>query len=173
MLAIPSVRAAEDLPSSLAPAAPEPRVLKSADFQHYVAGFNKSDRELYPQHIRNEVAWDFLQKNIPLLDCPDKEIEEIYYFRWWTFRKHIKQTPDGFVITEFLPPVGWAGKYNSISCAAGHHLHEGRWLNDPRYLDDYSEFWFRKGGSPRTYSFWAADSIWARYLVTGDDRLLK
>ncbi len=32
------------------------------------------------------------------------------YFRWWTFRKHLKRTPDGFVITEFLPPVGWAGK---------------------------------------------------------------
>ena len=96
--------------------------------------------------------------NIPLLDCPDKDIEETYYFRWWTFRKHIKQTPDGFVITEFLPTVGWAGKHNTISCAAGHHLHEGRWLHDPKYLDDYSTFWFRKGGAVRSYSFWAADS---------------
>ena len=73
----------------------------------------------------------------------------------------------------FCPTVGWAGKHNSINCAAGHHLHEGRWLNDPRYLDDYSLFWFRKGGSPRSYSFWAADSLWARAQVTGDDRLLK
>ena len=110
-------------------------------------------------------------------------------FRCWTARtrtsrrsttsaggpsaKHIKQTPDGFIITEFLPQVGWAGKHNTINCAAGHHLHEGRWLNDPKYLDDYSLFWFRKGGKPRRYSFWAADSIWARSLVTGDDRLAK
>ena len=69
--------------------------------------------------------------------------------------------------------MGWAGKYNTINCAAGHHLREGRWLVEPKYLDDYSVFWFRKGGSVRSYSFWAADSIWARYLVTGDDRLVK
>jgi predicted GH43/DUF377 family glycosyl hydrolase len=152
---------------------PLPFLLKSDGLQRYVAGFNAQDRELYPQYVTNSAAFDFLQRNIPLLDCPDKEIEEIYYFRWWTFRKHIKQTPEGFVVTEFLPAVPWAGKYNTISCAAGHHLREGRWLNDPRYLDDYSMFWFRKGGSARTYSFWAADSMWARYQVTGDDRVLK
>src|SRR3990172_5360615 len=27
-----------------------------------------------------------------------------YYFRWWTFRKHIKQTPAGLVLTEFITP---------------------------------------------------------------------
>jgi len=147
--------------------------LKAEMFRHYVDAFNQNDNELYVQQIPNAAAWDFLKENIPLLDCPDKEIEEIYYFRWWTFRKHLKPTPEGFVITEFLPTVGWAGKHNSISCAAGHHLHEGRWLHDPKYLDDYSIFWFRKGGEPRRYSFWAADSIWARYLVTGDDRIAK
>jgi hypothetical protein len=84
-----------------------------------------------------------------------------------------RKTPAGFIITEFLPAVGWAGKYNSINCAAGHHFYEGRWLADPKYLDDYSIFWFRKGGEPRRYSFWAADALWARYLVTGDDRLMK
>ena len=137
-------------------------MLKAEAFRHYVDAFNRNDNELYVQHIPNAAAWEFLKANIPLLDCPDKEIEEIYYFRWWTFRKAIKQTPDGFIITEFLPAVGWAGKHNSINCAAGHHLHEGRWLNDPKYLDDYSLFWFRKGGSVRSYSFWAADSLWAR-----------
>lgn len=168
-----SIHAADELSVSLPPAAASPSVLKPGAFAHYVEGFNRGDRELYPQHIKNNAAWEFLRGNIPLLECPDKDIEENYYFRWWTFRKHIKETPEGFIITEFLPPVGWAGKYNSISCAAGHHLREGRWLNDPRYLDDYSVFWFRKGGNPRTYSFWAADSVWARYLVTGDARLPK
>ena len=69
--------------------------------------------------------------------------------------------------------MGWAGKYNTINCAAGHHLREGRWLGNPKYLDDYSLFWLHKGGNVRGYSFWAADSLWARYLVTGDDRLFK
>ena len=158
--------------STAAPAPPpQPLVLKADAFRHDVDGFNRNDKELYLQHIPNAAAWEFLRTNIPLLDCPDKDIEEIYYFRWWTFRKAIKQTPDGFIITEFLPPVGWAGKHNSIDCAAGHHLREGRWLNEPKYLDNYSLFWFRKGGDPRRYSFWAADSIWARYCVTGDNSL--
>jgi hypothetical protein len=147
-------------------------VLQAENFRKYVEDFNRTDRELYPQHFSNAAAWDFLSENVPLLDCPDKEIEETYYFRWWTYRKHIKQTPDGFIITEFLPPVGWAGKHNSICCAAGHHLHEGRWLKTRQYLDDYSRFWFRNGGDPRRYSFWAAEAAWARYLVTGDRKLL-
>ena len=67
---------------------------------------------------------------MPLFDCPDGDFEEIYYFRWWTFRKHIKQTPDGRVLTEFITPVSHAGPYNTISCAVGHHLAEGRWLRD-------------------------------------------
>jgi predicted GH43/DUF377 family glycosyl hydrolase len=160
-------------PDALAAAVPtcKAAVLKAAAFRHYIETFNQNDSQLYAQHIPNATAWDFLQNNIPLLDCPDPDIEEIYYFRWWTFRKHIKQTPAGFVITEFLPPVPWAGKHNTISCAAGHHLREGRWLHDPQYLDDYSRFWFRKGGDPRRYSFWAADAIWARFLVAGDDSL--
>ncbi len=28
-------------------------------------------------------------------------------------------------VTEFLPSVPWAGKYNTIPCAAGHHIAEG------------------------------------------------
>jgi hypothetical protein len=93
-------------------------------------------------------------------------------FSWWTFRKHLKQTPDGFIVTEFLPPVPWAGLHNSINCPAGHHFYEGRWLHDPQFLDDYSVFWFRKGGDPRRYSFWAADALWARHLVAPNPSLL-
>ncbi len=152
---------------------PQPLVLKPESFRHYIDTFNRNDNELYAQQVPNARAWDFIEHNVPLLDCPDKEIEEIYYFRWWTFRKHLKQTPDGFVLSEFLPAVGWAGKYNTISCAAGHHLHEGRWLFDPQYLDDYSRFWLRKGGRVRGYSFPAAAAIWARAEVTGDNRIAK
>ena len=122
---------------AVAAAPPQPLVLKANAFRHYVDAFNQHDNELYVRHVPNAAAWEFLKTNIPLLDCPDKDIEEIYYFRWWTFRKAIRQTPDGFVVTEFLPTVGWAGKHNSINCTAGHHLHEGRWVNDPKYLDNY------------------------------------
>jgi hypothetical protein len=154
-------------------AAKDVRVLKAGAFKHYVDSFNGTDRETVTNLLPNAAAWDWLSENVPLFDCPDKDLEEIYYFRWWTYRKHLKQTPDGFIVTEFLPPVPWSGKHNSISCPAGHHFYEGRWIHDPRYLDDYSIFWFRKGGEPRRYSFWAADSLYARYLVQGDARILK
>jgi predicted GH43/DUF377 family glycosyl hydrolase len=159
--------------SSLAAAPPtpppgKPFVLQAEKFRHYVERFNKLDRETVVQHVPNAAAWDWMVRNVPFFECPDKDIEETYYFRWWTYRKHIRETPDGFVITEFLPNVSWAGKHNTISCAAGHHLYEGRWIRDPRYLDDYSIFWFRKGGEPRRYSCWLADAIYARYLVNGN-----
>jgi hypothetical protein len=142
--------------------------LQPATFRHYVEEFNAQDQELYVQQIPNTAAWSFLSTNIPLFECPDPTLERTYYFRWWTFRKHLRLTPDGYIITEFLPPVPWAGKHNSINCPAGHHFYEGRWLRDPRYLDDYGVFWFRKGGDPRRYSFWAADALQARSRVTGD-----
>ena len=65
-----------------------------------------------------------------MLDCPDSILEKTYYFRWWTFRKHIKETENGHVITEFLPPVKWAGPYNTINCPACFHIRDGRWLKD-------------------------------------------
>jgi hypothetical protein len=153
-----------------------PLVLHADDYKHYVDKFNQNDEELYKEMeaIPNAQAWDFLKANIPLLDCPDKAIEETYYFRWWTYRKHIHRTPQGYIITEFLPAVPWAGKDNSINCAAGFHLTEGRWLHDPKYLDDYTRFWFRPdGGNPRQYSTWLASAILQRYAVTRDLPLVK
>lgn len=147
-------------------------VLKADSFKHYIDTFNEDDEELYVQHIPNEKAWEFLKENIPLFECPDKDFERTYYFRWWTYRKHIKKTPDGFVITEFLPKVPWSGKHNTINCPAGHHFYEGRWLHNDEYLNNYAIFWFRKGGAVRSYSFWAADALWARYLVTMDKNLV-
>jgi predicted GH43/DUF377 family glycosyl hydrolase len=147
-------------------------VLNPGAFKHYVDKFNRDDEQLYIQHIPNEKAWEFFRENIPFFECPDEDIERTYYFRWWTYRKHIKHTPDGFVITEFLPKVGWSGRHNTINCPAGHHFYEGRWLHDPRYMDDYAVFWFRKGGGVRSYSFWAADALWARYMVNRDRDLI-
>ncbi len=123
-------------------------MLRAEAFQHYVAAFNGKDEELYQQHIPNSAVWGWMRQNVPLFACPDPDIERTYYFRWWTYRKQIKQTPVGFVITEFLPSVPWAGKFNTTSCAAGHHFYEGRWIADPQYLDDYAVFWFRRGGEP-------------------------
>lgn len=149
-------------------AAPEPAVLKPELMRRQVEAFNRHDHTHFGQAIANEMAADWMVANVPLFECPDQDIEEINHFRWWTFRKHIKDTADGFVITEFLPEVPWSGRHNTISCPAGHHFREGRWIRNPKYLDDYSVFWFRKGGSPRSYSFWAAESIYQLALVRGN-----
>jgi hypothetical protein len=159
--------------SSIGYAADSKAVLDKEHFLHYIDRFNQLDDELYIQAVPNRDAWGFLKENIPFFECPDRDLEEIYYFRWWTYRKHIKETPEGHVITEFLPQVGWSGKFNTISCPAGHHFYEGRWLHSPEYLDQYATFWFRGGGEPRRYSFWAADALWARRLVTGDPAIVK
>jgi hypothetical protein len=148
-------------------------ILNPERFKDYINQFNKDDIDLVRQEIPNEKAWDFLRDNIPFFDYPDKEIERTWYFRWWTFRKHLKKTESGYVITEFLPNVPWAGKHNTISCAAGHHFREARWLHDQKYLDEYAVFWLRGGGSVRSYSFWIAHSLWQQYLVTGNATLMK
>lgn len=109
-------------------------VLKASDYEPYIAHFNADDEELYEQYISNENSWNYLENNIPLFDCPDKEFEIVYYFRWWLYRKHIKKIdtpaqslnvkrpPLDYVITEFLPNVSWSGPFNTISAAAPHHM---------------------------------------------------
>ena len=124
------------------------------------------DPQVYFSRFGEDAEWAV--SHVPLFDCPDQEIGQTYDFRWRVFKKHIRSTPDGFVITEFLPDVPWAGKHNTISCAAGHHVREGRWPRDLTPVRDYLYFWFRKGGEPRRYSFWAADSVEALGLASGD-----
>ncbi|MDR2775817.1 MAG: hypothetical protein LBC19_13990, partial [Tannerella sp.] len=152
-------------------------VLCPNDCKPYIDAFNADDDELYKQSFPNEKAWEFLSQNIPLFDYPDKTVERTYYFRWWTFRKHIRQTPEGYVISEFLPDVGWAGQYNAISFPAICHFSEGRWLNDRVFLDRYTDFWL--GGtalpaeSEHPYLFPVAVALQDYFYVTGDGELCK
>lgn len=140
----------------------------------YVELFNKNDNELYKNTIPNDDALDWLSEEIPVFECPDSYLEEIYYFRWWTFRKHIKQTPDGYVITEFLPKVPWSSKYNVINAANGHHLMEGRWLkNSKEYLGDYIRFFLSNPEGSHQYSSWFIYAIWELAKVKGKDVVTK
>jgi hypothetical protein len=146
--------------------------LDPSAFQPLIEQFHADDNELHKNAISNEEAWDFLKTNVPLFECPDKELEKTYWFRWWTYRKHLRRSPDGWVVTEFLPNVPWAGPHNTINMAAELHLAEGRWIRDPQYLDDYSRFWFGPGrAGSLVYTNWLADGIWKRAAVTGDTSL--
>jgi hypothetical protein len=141
----------------------------------YVAAFNTADAVPEVANlIPNAAAADWILANAPLFECPSPQFEQIYYFRWWTYRKHIRQTSHGRVLTEFLLPVTHAGPHNTVSCALGHHIAEGRWLQDQTILDEYIRFWLCSGddGGPAAhlhqFSGWLAAAVWDRYLVTDD-----
>lgn len=135
----------------------------------YILRFNQQDEEIYKNAIPNAEAEDFLAQQIPLLDCPDKILEETYYFRWWTFRKHIKNTPHGHIITEFLPNVSWSGAYNSINCPVGFHLREGRWLRDSEnILKEYIDFWLDEIGDIDCYTCWLPHAVLEYCTIKND-----
>jgi hypothetical protein len=155
-----------------------PSLLKAEDFRHHVEKFNGMVKEEVVNYIPDSDAWAWMKTNVPFFECPDRDVEEIYYFRWWTYRKHIKQTPAGFIVTEFLKPVKHAGEYNALSCAFGHHVAEGRWIHDARFLDEDIHFWLRGGenGGLRKnfhqFSGWAAWALRDRWLVDGKTEAL-
>src|SRR5438128_2670408 len=76
-------------------------VLKPESFGRYVDAFNADDVEDVVNHVPNAGAWAWMRQNVPLFECPEPEFERVYYYRWWTYRKHLKRTPAGFVLTEF------------------------------------------------------------------------
>ncbi|KAF5664941.1 coagulation factor 5 8 type domain-containing protein [Fusarium circinatum] len=128
----------------------------------------------------------WFEKNIPLLEIPDKQIQEVYYYRWQTYKEHLVYTGTeyGYVASEFLNPVSYGAPYGGIVAAAGHHITEGRWIRDTRYGQDIAKYWLTGPGQfpkpmrddvnkdtcdwAHEYSFWAATALWKQYLVTGD-----
>lgn len=155
-----------------------PVIMTTKSLRQYVDMFNSADSGEVRNYVPNEKAFEFLSKNIPLFDCPDSIITQTYYFRWWTFRKHLKETPDGFIFTEFITPVGHASMYNAISCALAHHIYEGRWLRESRYIDEYIYFWLNveersENSKFRSFSSWLDDAVLNRFLVNRDTAFLK
>jgi hypothetical protein len=134
---------------------------------------NASD---YKSHLGKDLTW--ASKNTPFIDLPMDDILTSFYYRWREYKKHLKYSSDGFVLTEFLPYVPWSGRHNTIPAAAGHHILEGRWLHNPKVMDDYILFWYRQthdspAGDPTTYTNWIGHAAWQRYLVTGNSTFLE
>ena len=63
----------------------------------------------------------FLHENIPYIDIPDKNIQDVYYYRWWSLARHLRYSVPGagYVVTEFVQPVPSAKTFSTIDAAAG------------------------------------------------------
>jgi hypothetical protein len=158
--------------------AQQKHILTTDKLKNYVSYFNSIDTETVKNYVTNDHAFKWLSDNVPLFECPDSAIEKIYYYRWWTFRKHLVKTPDGFVFTEFITNVNWAGEYNTVSSALGHQIYEGRWLHDQEYIRSYINFWLYddpKQAKPHLHAFssWLDDAVYNFYLTNLDKSFIK
>lgn len=115
----------------------------------YVAYFNTMEDEHVAQLIPNAKAAEWMEHEIPLFDCPDRQMEEMYYYRWWTMRKHLVWTGLGYAQTEFLVKRSYSDTLNLIACAVSHHMMESRWLHNADYCHDEAYNWLRlRNGEP-------------------------
>src|SRR6202021_3940685 len=88
-------------------------VLRPEAYRHYVERFREQEKGA-PGTVGAD-PWNWMQKEIPWFDSSDKSFEEMYYFRWYAWRKHLVETKRGYVITEWLPkpegPEGFLGAW--------------------------------------------------------------
>ncbi len=135
----------------------------------YIRRFATYDSTDRPTPFASEA---FLREHLPRFTCSDKVIEELYYFRAYTFAKHIERAqPDGrYIITEFSVPVPWATRTEqAIACPVGHQLRELRWLRDMQPVGhDYIDFWLDHIDGLLTYNNWFVSAVWDYACVSGD-----
>jgi hypothetical protein len=145
-------------------------VLHPGDYRHYVVQFAADESEATAQQPEDE--WPWMESNIPLFDSSNKRFEEMYYFRWYAWQKHLVSTPRGYIITEWLPkPADPEGFFGALPDGAPFHLGEARWLRNPRIASDYARMWAEPSAGTRKYSFAWAESVRQVTLATGDPKL--
>src|ERR1043165_7077295 len=92
-----------------------PAVLESAAFAHHVEYFNSMENENVANLVPNAASWEWLKAQVPYFECSQPEVEQIYWYRWWALRKHLRKAEAGhLVFTEFLT------RANPVSRALGH-----------------------------------------------------
>jgi hypothetical protein len=150
-------------------------VLAPEDYSRYVKLFHTQELEatgkLY-EGEDGEDSWTWMQHEIPWFDASDKHFEEMYYFRWYAWKKHLVKTPRGYIITEWLPKPEFAdGSYGALPDAAPFHIAEARWLRDPSIADDDARYWFSTGVDSHKYSDAMAATVRDLTLANGDRAL--
>ena len=74
-------------------------------------------------------------------------------------------------MTEFIHPVAWASKFQTIPDSAPHHVVELRWLRNPNYIKNLIESYTRGGVeklSGITYTHYMHRAILEHAQTTGD-----
>ena len=150
-------------------------ILRPADYRRYIDTFREQEREatgkLY-EGEGGEDTWSWMQREIPWFDSSDKHFEEMYYFRWYAWKKHLVRTARGYLITEWLPKPGFAdGSYGALPDAAPFHIAEARWLRDPTIAEDDARYWFSPGVDSHKYSDAMAAAVRDLTLANGDRAL--
>jgi hypothetical protein len=147
-------------------------VLQPDRFHQYTQRFVRQEKEATGKDAQD--PWPWMLANIPWFESSDAPFQEIYYFRWYSFQKHIVPTPRGAAISEFLPRMKWAGYGNTVAVSAVHQLHEARWLRDPSLAESDARIWFSPDATHRRdYSVALADSVFAVSQANGDQRLVE
>jgi len=125
-------------------------------------------RKLAARYFGTDAPW--FVRNIPFLEIDDKAIQDIYYYRWKLYRSHIREIGEGgTTVLEFLENVPWARQPDTdLNDSASFHLREGRWLRDPRVVEDLIEHLYQGGANDRHFSESIADATEGVTLVTGD-----
>jgi len=125
-------------------------------------------KKLASAYFNTDAQW-YLD-NIPFFECSDKQLEQVYYYRWKMYKAHIRHVgTNEYVITEFINHADWdRDPYCTIDAASMHHIYEGRWLKDDRYINGYIYNLCQQGGNNRHYSESIADAVYARFLVNAD-----
>src|SRR5580692_10814224 len=149
---------------------PGDALLKPSDYRHYIDTFRDQEREatgkLY-EGEGGEDTWTWMQREIPWFDASDKQFEEMYYFRWYAWKKHLVKTPTGYIITEWLPKPAMAD-YGALPDAAPFHIAEARWLRESAIAEDDARYWFSPGADSHKYSDAMAASLRDLTLANGD-----
>jgi len=171
-LLLPALLVAQSRPQKVLQNQPDKKVfllLHPADYHHYIVKFGASELAATKKPAPDE--WPWLKANIPFFDCSNKQFENMYYFRWFSFEKHVVHTRKfGYLITEWLPKPQFAN-YGVLPDAAPFHLGDARWLRNPKIAEDYARYWISPGARPRLYSFALASSVREVTLATGDTQL--
>ena len=111
--------------------------------------------------------------NIPFIDVPDQSMSDVYYYRTSVVKRHLKWVAEGqgWVSTEFIHPVSWASKFQSIPDSAPHHVMELRWLRDLNYVKNHIQQYTRGGLeklSGVTFTHYMHQAIYEHAQSTGD-----